>query len=359
MMSSNITKRREEVIQPEHDQTGQPVRNLSKVGKHGIRRTSPHDKVTKWLLDNFLMDEEGTKYRPKYSSPVRLERNISCRLAIRKPPPGFIPGQLIEAPSRLDIQRLTPSQSEVSETDSVSSVILATDSEASDQVKLQRDCSGIYYLLDNFGEKLSLLSPNLDQSTIKLIIDYCLSQNLNGPIVFLIENGIFNPDKYDHKDPFIHLVIGFNNKYLLKFLLEGAYVDINAINFEKDPPLITAMMSDDTEAAYIEIIRLLLIHSPDLSLKDCLGMTALQNAVSFLRSPELTELLLKHGADVQQIQELPEPRKQEDMEDMEDFRKIEKLLFDHGWVKPEEKENARSEKEQKTSAQAKMVRVRK
>lgn len=85
-------------------------------------------------------------------------------------------------------------------------------------------------------------------------------------------------------------------------------------------------------------------------------MTALQNAVSFLRSPELTELLLKHGADVQQIQELPEPRKQEDMED---FRKIEKHLFDHGWVKPEEKENARSEKEQKTSAQAKMVRVRK
>ena len=136
MMSSNITKRREEVIQPEHDQTGQPDRNLSKVGKHGIRRTSPHDKVTKWLLDNFLMDEKGTKYRPKYSSPVRLERNISCRLAIRKPPSGFIPGQLIEAPSRLDIQRLTPSQSEVSETDSVSSGILATDSEASDQVKL-------------------------------------------------------------------------------------------------------------------------------------------------------------------------------------------------------------------------------
>ena len=334
MIPSIITKPQEEIIQSEHDKTGQPDRNLSKVGKYGIRRISAHEKITKWLLGNFLIDEKGTKYRPKYSSPVRLERNISCRLAIRKPPPGFIPGQLIEAPSRLDIQRSAPSQSDFSRTDSVSSGILTPDEEASDQVKLQWDCSGIYYLLDNFGGKVSLLSPDLDQSAVKWIVDYCLSQNLNGPIKFLIENGIFDLNKYDHETPFIHLIIGYNNKYLLKFLLEGAYVDINAINFEGDPPLITAIMGDSTEEAYIEIIRLLLIHGSNLALQGCLGRTALQNAVSFLRSPELTELLLKHGADVQQIQELLEPRKQDDMED---FRKIEKLLLDHGWVKPEGK----------------------
>ncbi|MFK0573451.1 ankyrin repeat domain-containing protein [Endozoicomonas sp.] len=318
MGTSTLTNQSVPLSQGEHHSLIGLVSIKNKKCRYKNHEISSDEKVANWITNHYSAR----------SGIVGFDRNIPCRSARRHPPAGFHPGYFKKTSFTPDSQSTSPSLSTKDDSNIIEINILVSDAETNEQVLLQKDSAGQYYLSDITGKRRSLSDLGTEQRTIKRIVESCLAHNLNKPIEFMIQNEVINPKDSNFEEPIIHLAISYIQKELLKFLLNGKYVDINVRNSEGDTPLIVAIMLHPAEGI-LEIIDLLLKYKPDLTIKDRLDQTALKNAACFIKSYEITKRLLEHRASPNEITELPAIQNSMTEQEKVEIQKIHNLFTEY------------------------------